>query len=232
MAIALSVLFTILFFGVTVNRCAAVLVWNDDFNDGDHNGWTIEVGDYTVDDFVLRPSDDDSVIWVTSVTAVGTWTFDLYLVMPTSEVIWVEFFDVDAPSATMYLPNNSYGVGTRVGTNEIVFGKHEAGVYTQLITGPVVAGPAWFHIDVSRDAAATFHLFVDAVHQGEAVDDTFASPSYFTIFGDTECAIDTIIVDDVPIAPAAAIPGFPAEVIMIGVITALGGLLLYRRRRL
>ena len=35
--------------------CNATVVWSDNFDDGDHEGWTIESGDFAVGDGMLKP---------------------------------------------------------------------------------------------------------------------------------------------------------------------------------
>ena len=59
-------------------QSAAAVVWSDNFDDGNYDGWTVEDGDYSVTDGALRSEatgDLNNIIWYPSTTAVGTWNF-------------------------------------------------------------------------------------------------------------------------------------------------------------
>ncbi|MFX1560045.1 MAG: hypothetical protein ACFFBL_05620, partial [Promethearchaeota archaeon] len=63
----------------------AAVEWSDDFEDLGISDWTIEQGDFSVDDGTLRPNGTGwNRISHPSTVAFGTWSFDLlYVDVPT-----------------------------------------------------------------------------------------------------------------------------------------------------
>jgi hypothetical protein len=60
--------------------CSAMEIWSDDFNDGDHSGWTVIAGNFSVSNNTLQAEGDDfSCIIHPSPVTTGTWSFDVYL---------------------------------------------------------------------------------------------------------------------------------------------------------
>ena len=58
---------------------SATVVWSDDFSDGDHNGWTITMGNWAVTDQRLEAiAPNGQRIWHSSTQVTGTWSFDYY----------------------------------------------------------------------------------------------------------------------------------------------------------
>jgi len=61
------------------------LVWSDDFEDGDYDGWTVQSGGFEVSGGVLRANldphvtEDFNLITHPSAVGNGTWTFDVLL---------------------------------------------------------------------------------------------------------------------------------------------------------
>ena len=60
--------------------CNAAVVWSDDFDDGNYDGWTVEDGSFSASEYMLEATGDfpnnihqeSSVIW-------GTWSFDVLI---------------------------------------------------------------------------------------------------------------------------------------------------------
>lgn len=67
---------------------SSAVVWSDDFDDGNYNGWTVRNGTFDCTDYTLAGIADstpsgitygmDNEIWINSTVSYGTWSFDLY----------------------------------------------------------------------------------------------------------------------------------------------------------
>ena len=77
------------------NAVQAEVVWSDDFNDGDYDGWGIQRGNWSADNNYLRISNEGD-IYHPSAVSKGTWSFDVY-VTPTPVIDHSIHFMLDAP---------------------------------------------------------------------------------------------------------------------------------------
>ncbi|MFX1301661.1 MAG: hypothetical protein ACFFDE_12140 [Promethearchaeota archaeon] len=76
-------LFLIIILGMTLlqfplqreDTCRAAVVWSDDFDDGNYDGWTVVDGNFTAEDHTLRANatQGQSRIYFYSPIATGTW---------------------------------------------------------------------------------------------------------------------------------------------------------------
>ena len=72
----LALLFICLYSSLIVVQ--AEVVWSDDFDDGDYDGWEVKRGNWSADNGFLRVLKDGD-IYRPSTTSVGTWSFDVYV---------------------------------------------------------------------------------------------------------------------------------------------------------
>jgi len=179
------------------SQSAAAVVWSDNFDDGNYDGWTVTEGAFDViDGCLVQVSDGDlgHSIWHESSQVVGTWSLDV-------------FFGKDIPD-TLGLPSTSIefmGNGTdsytvSIGDLGIKFSIRgyplsyvEIGNYTH----------TWTHIDITRNSTGGFHVYVNATSTTAepiltVVDTTYSYSERFVIgigYQD-EARIDNIVVDD------------------------------------
>ncbi len=218
--------------------CTAATIWSDDFNDGDHAGWTIESGDYGVSSNTLIPTATDSTIRHSSTVTTGTWSFD-FLWLGTSA--WVAFI-----ASSTFGTNNSYHIeferntGTNVSTVRIhayVDTDHTAIITAQNEAIDPLYG-SWVSVAITRDASGEFLAYINGIPvwrpPPNVIHTTHTTSSFFVIHClETTFAFDNIVVSDsVDITlPPLPIPGFPAAAIALGMITSLGLGIVTRRYR-
>ena len=78
------------------------IVWSDDFEDGNLDGWEIfYAGNFWVDNGVLSSKTEGDLYHLSTVLS-GTWSFDLYLISNPGLTHEVQFTDLDLP---VPLPN-------------------------------------------------------------------------------------------------------------------------------
>ncbi|MFW9793941.1 MAG: hypothetical protein ACFFEE_06560 [Candidatus Thorarchaeota archaeon] len=75
-------------FSLLPQSAAAVVVWEDNFDDENYDGWTVKTGTFACCNKTLAGTYDstpdgisyvfDNEIWINSTVSYGTWSFDLY----------------------------------------------------------------------------------------------------------------------------------------------------------
>jgi hypothetical protein len=220
---------------VSIQPCTAATVWSDNFDDGDYVGWNVVEGSFSASNNYLECTHTFSMISHSSTTATGTWSFDIG-----STAFNVEFFCVTHGSAGQ--PYNGYHIGGVDGSG-IEFRVVDNGAFTGLAWTPYPSTTP-FHVDLTRNSSGYFSIFIDEEYQTGAQDTTHTSPTYFVVHGQSGFIVDNIVVSNtIDITPTTDtgtgtgtdttpfIPGFPIASIALGVMTAMGTLILIRRRR-
>ena len=82
-AIAIPVLIALGLLVMLIPETSAAVVFADDFDDGNYDGWTVEAGSWEVVDGSLDADTGYGMsvpckIWHNSSTAVGTWSFSIF----------------------------------------------------------------------------------------------------------------------------------------------------------
>ena len=62
----------------TLNLGQAEVVWSEDFDDGDYDGWSLNLGEVTAEDQFFRNLERLTILSHESTITVGTWSFDAF----------------------------------------------------------------------------------------------------------------------------------------------------------
>jgi len=174
-----ALLFGLIFVFTLFTQSAAAVVWSDNFDDGNYNGWTVIEGhwqvtdgyleDYYVDEFIY-------MIWHDSSQVVGTWSFDLYQ-SGTGD---------NARSICLFMANetddyNYYGYGLRITETSVLLMKQEGQRITAETLSFVVFEDflnTWTHFDVTRNSTGGLHVYVNATSTTTEPDITVVDTEY------------------------------------------------------
>jgi hypothetical protein len=218
--------------------CQAATVWSDDFNDGNYDGWTVNLGSFSATSNRLESAGPDSnYISHPSTVATGTWSFDL------SSFGRVYFMASDLVPGN--IPENGYFIYYHAAAIELRCVENSVG--DLLDTYPIPA-LATYSFDITRDTDGNMYLYLDGeliMQEQNLVHDS--STHFFVCIIDSGIWIDNIDVSDTvdiepPTTPTTpteptepttptGIPGFPAFAVGVGIVTALGIGIILRRRK-
>ncbi|MHA1961765.1 MAG: hypothetical protein ACW99U_16200 [Candidatus Thorarchaeota archaeon] len=199
LGMALAVLTSISMIG-PLNAAAAV-VFSDDFNDGNYDGWTVTNGAFAIVDNRLEStggSDVHSSIYFESDITNGTWSFD------------VKDPDVTIPALTevdfMAEDNSAAGAGASGTMFAVLFQATRISIFqvyagTNTFKGdwdtPSVTSPGYHSIDVTLDENGHFDMFVNGTHRLCFTTFIYDEPyGYFNFGSSSGGAIDNVVVQD------------------------------------
>jgi hypothetical protein len=241
------------------NTCNAEVVWSEDFEDGDLEGWWIAQGNFSVEDGTLRSTVEESfqkvmflsVIWHPSTVAVGTWSWDWMFDSPNdSPEIVVDFMSMTQHTFVMNSRGKNYGIyAGHLDENEFVLYADDKWYigeifYERYMSIAATKKNKWHHIDVTRNEDGLIRFYADGVLAIELTNNRYTESVAFGVMlehswrGDG--VIDNIVVSDtIDIDPSTAveeekqqgIPGFPIESILTGLIAGASIIWLIQRRR-
>jgi len=172
------------------------IVWADDFEDGDYEGWEEDDPGWYVKEGVLTSGPDSAnpIIHESNVAA-GTWSFDLNFDNASYYSICLSC-DQDF--------RNGFGINTVTMDNTLVA--------LNTITDGTFRSPAaeadlgkkltgWNHFDITRDASGNSKIYLDGELVLEYKDDVTISPQLFFLdVEDLGLAFDNLVVRDQVIA--------------------------------
>lgn len=204
--VGLAILFLLCWMGFSplASRCA--VVWSDDFNDGDYDGWIIyENGSNWSATNKYLQIDQGSVGGIShpSTVAYGTWSFD-YKVNETSfDGTAVDFISNDVNEVGIGYWNCywlSFALAYTQESRGIALSLH----YYNYSTGGVTIDSAedyiplagWHHIEVTRTRAGLFSVYHNdsLIMQGEHTE--METSELFVLNGDHLEMYDNIVVSD------------------------------------
>ncbi|MHA1907610.1 MAG: hypothetical protein ACW98Y_09985 [Candidatus Thorarchaeota archaeon] len=197
-------------------RCDAIDLWRDDFDEGNHDGWTPHqaygTNSWTSSDCCLRINQEyPGVIYHSSVQSVGTWEFDVragraqfgvYFMSTHYEgqnwtgygVHLVGIVQADGDILRLSLKKKGYSTLSDEGAD-----------YLEPFSGEVLATTdiafdhldnAWQHIKVDRTSAGLFSVYVNGNLALEVTDTEFDSSEYFTVSAEEYRSIDNVVVSE------------------------------------
>jgi len=200
----LAFLFICVYTSLSVGH--AEVVWSDDFDDGDYDGWEIQRGNWSAENGFLRVSKPGS-IYHPSTTSVGTWSFDVY-VTPVGDYHIFFLFMADSPvlyppaglmdfngytlliyafpdgrSSTLDLYSSS---GSWIGTRELL----------EIYDVGWDLSHRWHHIDITRDNEGRICVYLNGELVIDLVDRSSNSSSYVQFLSESDPAFDNIVVKD------------------------------------
>jgi hypothetical protein len=180
---------------------SADVVWSDNFDDGNYDGWTVHEGNFSAANYYLESTEiNASTGWAfirreTNVST-GTWSFDCYL--PSGS---------DSISVSPHTDDNSNPDDDFVGYSFIEIMPNRVRLLIRMATGGVnivdgwssTFNGTWTHIDLTVDEDMIFDVFVNDVHRIHYDDASHLTGDYryFVFNSQTEGhAIDNVTVSD------------------------------------
>ena len=166
--------------------CPTGVVWSDNFNDGDYDGWSVTSGMFLAEENTLKAvsegsieryqsiSEESNVVVHPSTVTTGTWSFDVYVTGDGGgEILFMmvpgRTYMIDITSDTIYLWRRGIDEeGRRVGGVMLHF--------PYIVRDPF---SGWQHIDITREENGRIRVY----HEGELVigDFLLAIGSYDTL---------------------------------------------------
>jgi hypothetical protein len=195
-----------------VTSSDAAIVWEDNFNDGNYDGWTVSVGDWRVSDGVLETYYVSSYIWRIwhpSTQVVGTWSFD---VETSTFAVFENTFLFMANGTDTTFTYDGYGI--KITHDDFLFMKFYEGSSIPLKMASIdgIAG-SWAHVDITRNSTGEFHVYINATSSIaepdiSIVDTEYSYSEQFVINSNQEgFLLDNIVVDDeIKITPLVSTP--------------------------
>ena len=168
------------------------VVWSDDFEDGDFEGWEEDDPGWYVNDGVLTSGPDAAnPIIHESKVSTGTWSFDLNFDNASYYSICLSC-DQDF--------KNGFGIHTVTTDNTLVaLNTISDGTFRSPAAEADLAKPltGWNHFDITRDASGNSKIYVNGKLVIEYKDDVTLSPQLFFLdVEDLGLAFDNLVVRD------------------------------------
>ncbi|MGY5865138.1 MAG: hypothetical protein RTV41_11100 [Candidatus Thorarchaeota archaeon] len=195
---------------------SAAVDWEDNFDDGNYDGWTVLgyenttslatiPGNFSASSGTLTVLDDDiNVARHNSTMSVGTWSFDMFVPDDGDGVIDLMFmsngsrpyyFDPTPIFASSFVSVEAWIDMSRFD----IWGM--AGVSGRLFDtwSPVLQG--WHHIDVSRTSGGRILVYFNGTLRADFDNNVVSTSTYLEIWclNATGAMIDNIVVDDTPL---------------------------------
>jgi len=200
-----------------MNAGHAEVVWSEDFNDGDYDGWSLNLGEVTAENQTFRNLEGSTILCHESNITVGTWSFDAFISISPHEVFNVWFmsdnkFTVIPPEGwngsayciTVYTPPDAphtpYVDGTKIHLRKIhgAYGDPLAMDSLAEYIAPDDLSMTWHHIDITRDESGIMTVYLDYEPIIEYTDTTINASRYFQLYTIVKnVKFDNIIVKDV-----------------------------------
>jgi hypothetical protein len=193
-----------LLFFVSLNPTVASVIWSDDFNDGNYDGWTVGVGDWRVTDGELESYYVDvqsfpARIWHDSSVVEGTWSFDFTTAVDYSVFEHNFLFMGNGTDATVTYD----GYGIRVVEDNVMLLKFNDGSTVPLFMATIDDMDSWAHVDITRSSSTgEIYVYVNATSSLAEPDISYVDTDYdysesFVITHNKEgFRFDNIVVND------------------------------------
>ncbi|MHA1576456.1 MAG: hypothetical protein ACTSU3_03770 [Candidatus Thorarchaeota archaeon] len=182
----------------------ASVVWDDDFDDGNMDGWTTwavyggTVANFTVEDGIVYCHDNQiNLAGHESAVAYGTWSFDIFI--EGTQYSAVHFITGPWQNGSLDYPDG-YRLHFSIETN---FGMIQSGIHLVSDDDGQLAfkemNPSgWHHTVITRTDNGHFCVYVDDSLMIQTIDNGITSSEYFgfSFEEDTECGFDNITVSN------------------------------------
>lgn len=171
----------------------ATIVWQDDFSDGNVDGWfghEFHPTEYFVEDGTLAFGQGDGFVGHESDVLYGTWSFDVYLSGDfgrTNAIRFTEGFTNDQNMLIENTPN----------TQVILFNQFDDTdpVEKRIDLGEVVTG--WHHFDITKETDGVTRVYMDGDFLMEMLDDrSFVTDKIFLFSSFEGPVFDNVVVRD------------------------------------
>jgi hypothetical protein len=237
-----------LFFFITIcielPPCIAHVVWSEDFESGNLDGWIIVMGDFIIEEGALHSKVSKNMLadyfmmsgmYHPSTVSVGTWSFDFKCegIADCPELI-VDFMSLTQHRMDFGSQGENYGFyigwfrtssyelykNAKYPNDELALKIYQSNSGTEM--------NKWHHVDITRDEDGTIRVYVDGELGIDLVDKTHSESNYFGVnleYSERgKAIIDNIVVSDtIDIVPPPKkgfnIPGFPFESLITGLVS-------------
>ncbi len=220
----------ILLITFSASLCSGSVVWSDDFNDGNYNGWTVDNGTFSATNHqleVIGQEDDWAVIKYPSTIAYGTWSLDIYVnESADSNYDWIKLLlladeilpqtdSADIPISNGYVIaiDPATGIFINPGPPVIQIFRYTDSESYQFIRNSVNPFYGWLNVSIIRDTSGTFRIYINELYF-EITDNTHSTTAFFGLASYVGHAFDNVVVDN-------AISALPFDLVFIGVIITI-----------
>ena len=206
--VGLAILFLLCLVGYTPLGCRGAVVWSDDFNDGDYNGWTIyeDASNWSAaSNYLQLDQVSNGMITHPSTVAYGTWSFDYKVNETGFDGFTVVFIsnDINEVGTSSWIGHwlrfsvayTTEGRGTAV---SLRYYNYSVGDTETDSAEDQIPLAGWHHIEVTRTTAGLFSVYHNGslIMQGENTDMTTSELFVFT--GNHLDMFDNVVVSDDP----------------------------------
>jgi hypothetical protein len=170
--------------------CKAEVVWSDNFDDGNYDGWYAMNGVFSVEDHTLKPVSGDNNYWISHISTVdnGTWSFDA--LVGEGIVVWITWdFNIENG---LFVAIFSISDGTHLrlfsfdNGNQSMFGEYILSSSTS----------SWQHIDVTRDVDGRTCVYLNRTLYIDVVDHVVRKSQVLWYEPYEGASIDNIVVSN------------------------------------
>ncbi len=211
------------------------VVWQDDFGDGNYDGWSTssQVG-FSAANGYLETLIDSTWSWIShpSDVAYGSWQFDVYAVETPANHCYVYIISSGINYRLCVWTGSWTGGITIPGPGfDLLKEIDEVNEITSYYPGTPVAG--WYTINFTRTDAGEFTIYIDGVQRMQVTDNDITESTTFRFAAQGGWRIDNIVVSSpspTTSPPPPAIPGFPLEALLLAIPLALTFVMVRRRR--
>ena len=222
MIVTFSMLLTALLLGLSFGPVptSAAVIWSDDFNDGNYDGWTISginVTSYPPPSWVITELDGNFTIengmlkahgpewnWAkhSSNIAYGTWSFDIHAVDSSLAHFYVTFMTMDGEA--ILGPSDGYAFMVATHSDRPGgFTGFRLYRYNDLMWSPAFGeyrtsrGPAGgYHVDITRNLAGEFNVWINGTLRMSGQDTLHTTSESFLFNTPAGSSIDNVVVSD------------------------------------
>ncbi len=199
------------------------IVWEDNFDDQNYDGWTVTEGSFTAQNDQLEGATADEMnrIFYNSNIASGTWSFDIYH----ADVYYCPYvwFIVNTLDSSLlpwdgYLLHISPYDGVEIWVDD---GADSENLGSCMPSGGIKE--KWLHLDITRDTSGHMCLYVNSILSLEVDSVNFNTSSYFYFTCYDRHVIDNIIVYDevLPITPSSLFGLLELELLIACIVIIL-----------
>ncbi|MFX1607129.1 MAG: hypothetical protein ACFFDD_14640 [Promethearchaeota archaeon] len=218
--VGLAILVLLCWMGFSPLACSSTMVWSDDFNDGNYDGWTIcnnsvistSTNWSAANDNLQLNEDAWSNTWGISWGAIsypssiahGTWSFDIKVnesLFESGGFVSIVFISNNISNLVSVNDWNCYWIYFDIDTLPASDGENftiylRRNEHTVLHSSEPVPVAGWHHMNVTRDEAGLFTVFHNDALLFQVLDTEIDTSEMFAFCGPKGIVIDNIVVDD------------------------------------
>jgi len=208
--------------------CKADVVWSDNFDDGNYDGWYVLNGTFSAIDHTLKPVLGDNKYLIAHLSTVtnGTWSFDE--LVGEGIAVWLTYDNVEYGLVVVTFIATD---GTHLRLDSV--SSQGADMSRGYIFNSGIA--SWQHIDVTRNLDGRICIYLNGTLVIDVVDHVVRKSWFFMLDAYRDDAIDNIVVSNTvdiepPSPPFYMQTWFIATVFTVVAVAVVIVVLLMRRK--